>query len=107
MILRAADRDGDGMVDCEELIKLFEEEEDPEVKMKTFFRMFDVNRNGQICKKELENLNTFLGDGEIEPIDEETREMINKCMETFDADGDGVLNYEEFSKLMEEIYDSD
>ena len=27
MILRVADRDGDGMVDCEELIKLFKEEE--------------------------------------------------------------------------------
>ena len=107
LTLRAADRDGDGMVDCDELIKLFmfEEKVDPEEKMKTWFRMFDVNRNGQICKKELENLNTFLGDGEIEPIDEETREMINKCMKEFDADGDGVLNYEEFSKLMGAIED--
>ena len=107
-ILRAADRDGDGMVDCDELIKLFKEEGDLEETIKTFFRMFDVNRNGQICKKELENLIKFFGDGHDMPITEEAREIINKCMKKFDADGDGVLNYEEFSKLMmEEIYDSD
>ena len=100
MILRVADRDGDGMVDCDELIKLFEEEEDPEEKMKTCFRMFDVNRNGQICKKELEK--NFFGDGEDELMDEGIRDMVNKVMETFDADGDGVLNYEEFSKMMED-----
>ena len=108
MFFRAADRDGDGMVDCDELIKLFKEEGDLEGTIKTFFRMFDVNRNGQICKKELENLIKFFGDGHDMPITEEAREIINKCMKKFDADGDGVLNYEEFSKLMmEEIYDSD
>ena len=109
MFFRAADRDGDGMVDWEELIKWFKDDEDPEEKMRTSFRIFDVNRNGKICKNELENLRKLFGDGENEPETEETWEMINKIMKKFDEDGDGVLNYQEFSKLMKEeiISDSD
>ena len=70
--------------------------------------MFDVDRNGKICIKELEKLRKFFGDGDDEPETEETREMINRTMSQFDEDGDGVLNYQEFYKLMEEIVsDSD
>ena len=106
MLMRALDDDGDKMLNYEELAKLFTENKKPGEKWKILFRMVDVQLDGKLCKKDIAKLRFMFEDGD--ETSDETKDKVNSAIKTFDEDGDGLLNYEEFCKLMEDEYsDSD
>jgi len=57
------------------------------------FRVLDKDGSGTISAKSFTHLMTHIGD---KLSNEEVEEMINEA----DKDGDGVLNYEEFVKML-------
>jgi Ca2+-binding EF-hand superfamily protein len=56
-------------------------------------RVFDKNSDGKICAAELTEVMKSLGE-ELTPSE------IAKMMREADIDGDGVINIEEFKKLL-------
>ena len=105
MIMRVVDSDGDRILNYEELTLLFTTDKKPGGKWKTLFRMVDVNSDGKLCKKDIAKLMKIFNEDTDDTL-EETKERINLIIKTFDEDGDGLLNYKEFCKLMAD-YDSD
>ncbi|KAF3785707.1 Calmodulin [Nymphaea thermarum] len=68
-------------------------ETDAEEELKEAFKVFDKDQNGYISAEELRNVMINLGE---KLTDEEARQMISEA----DTDGDGLVNYEEFVKIM-------
>jgi calcium-dependent protein kinase len=60
------------------------------------FRVFDRDGNGQISRKELEEV---LGNDEVR--DEVGQDMIDKIIGETDTDGDGNISFEEFMAMMQ------
>jgi len=100
MFMRIVDDDGDKMLNYEELAKLFTNEKyKPGERWKNLFKMVDVESDGKLCKKDIAKLMKIY-DEETDDSLEETKERINHTIKTFDEDGDELLNYPEFCKLM-------
>ena len=57
------------------------------------FEMFDVNKDGSISKKELENILRSLNE---DPEEEEIQQLLDEV----DVDGNGEIDFEEFVALM-------
>lgn len=102
------DTNGDGLIDFDEFCKLFdpkssrdeeeeeEEEEEREIgDWKEAFDVFDGNRDGVITVEELGLVLSSLGFTEGNKL-EYCKEMIRKV----DIDGDGMVNFVEFKKMM-------
>ena len=60
------------------------------------FRVFDEDANGYISAEELYRVLGSLSGGAQQPTMEECKNMI--C--SVDADGDGLVDFEEFQKMM-------
>ena len=76
-------------------------EKDPKEEAKMMFKMFDSNTDGFISKKELAGfLKEMAGDDDED--DSMIRMMSNVMLASADEDEDGKLNYEEFSKMMDD-----
>jgi len=92
-ILKGVDIDYNGAINYTEFIaatldqdKIIKEK----LKLKDAFNVFDVNKDGKIDEEELKAV--------LESDDCETfKEMIREC----DTDGDGKLDYNEFTKMIE------
>merc|ERR1712091_247969 len=67
--------------------------EQMEEEIKNSFLTFDADGSGFITREELIETLTTMGD----PVDEET---ITGMIQEADVDGDGKINYEEFTKIM-------
>ncbi|KAK7347550.1 hypothetical protein VNO80_22083 [Phaseolus coccineus] len=110
------DSNGDGLIDFEEFCLLTSEcmggnkegggekeggvgmegeEEDEEVNLKEAFDVFDKDNDGLISVEELALVLTSLGLNEGRKT-EECKEMIKKV----DMDGDGMVNFKEFKRMM-------
>ncbi|CAI9782446.1 unnamed protein product [Fraxinus pennsylvanica] len=103
-IVEKIDSNGDGLVDFDEFCKLFdpkssrdeeEEEERESGYWKEAFDIFDGNRDGVITVEELGLVLSSLGFTEGNKL-EYCKEMIRKV----DIDGDGMVNFVEFKKMM-------
>ncbi|XP_021297668.1 probable calcium-binding protein CML45 [Herrania umbratica] len=82
----------------DELSRLFEEEPSLE-EVKQAFDVFDVNKDGFIDAEELQRVLCILGLKEGLNL-----ENCNKMIKTFDEDGDGRIDFQEFVKFMESSF---
>ena len=95
-IISEVDLDGNGNIDFNEFITIMQKrtrDSDPEEEIISAFRVFDKDGNGTLSTKELRHVMTTIGD---KLTDEEVDQMIEEA----DVDGDGVINYEEFVRMM-------
>ncbi|KAF8400613.1 hypothetical protein HHK36_013912 [Tetracentron sinense] len=106
------DSNGDGLIDMDEFSEMYgsmgsggeeasrkdgeeEEEEDGEGELKEAFDVFDGNGDGLITVEELSLVLSSLGLKKGMRM-EDCKEMIQKV----DLDGDGMVNFEEFKRMM-------
>ena len=90
------DKDKDGKIDFDEFMILMTNnspETQAEEEVINAFRVFDKEGNGLIASSELKHIMMTIGDKMTE---EEADEMVNEA----DIDEDGMINYEEFVRMM-------
>lgn len=90
------DADGNGTIDFPEFLNLMAhkmKDTDSEEELREAFKVFDKDENGFISAAELRHVMCNLGE---KLTDEEVNEMIREA----DTDGDGLVNYEEFVRMM-------
>ena len=102
-MINEVDADGNGTIDFPEFLTMMArkmKDTDSEEEIKEAFKVFDKDGNGFISSAELRHVMTNLGE---KLTDEEVDEMIREA----DVDGDGQINYEEFVKMMVDLYNLD
>jgi len=96
-LIDEVDSDRSGSLEFDEFVDLmaatFKSKEEQEEEIRAAFLTFDADGSGFITREELIVTLTTMGD----PIDEET---INLMVAEADKDGDGQINYREFTKIM-------
>ncbi len=95
-MMEEADLNKDGKIDFEEFLSLMTRnspETQTEDEVINAFRVFDKEGNGLISSAELKHIMMTIGDKMTE---EEADEMVNEA----DIDEDGMINYEEFVRMM-------
>lgn len=96
IMIKEVDADGDGFINLQEFVELNTKDIDSnEVleNLKDAFSVFDIDKNGSITAEELQNVLGSLGE---ECSLAECRKMITGV----DADGDGMISFEEFKVMM-------
>ena len=95
-MMEEVDLNKDGKIDFEEFLSLMTRnspETQTEDEVINAFRVFDKEGNGLISSAELKHIMMTIGDKMTE---EEADEMVNEA----DIDEDGMINYEEFVRMM-------
>merc|ERR1712093_822286 len=96
-LMEEVDKDKSGTIEFEEFVDLMartnKTHEQMEEEIKNAFLTFDADGSGFITREELVETLTTMGD----PVDEET---INGMIAEADLDGDGKIDYKEFTKIM-------
>jgi len=99
-IIRQVDTDKNGTVEFEEFVKLMEDYEehylrhtDEDVQLFEAFKMFDHNGDNVIDAQEIKLTMQFLGE---DISDRDVAAMIKEA----DMDNDGMINFEEFKRMM-------
>merc|ERR1712106_792157 len=103
MTIRMCAHDETRKIKPEELISFMidgPKEKDPKEVAKGMFRMFDTDKDGYFSKKELgAYLKEMMGDDDDDWFINTTAKMM---LAVHDEDEDGKLNYEEFTKMIED-----
>eukprot|EP01065_Artemidia_motanka_P021933 TRINITY_DN2614_c2_g1_i1.p1 TRINITY_DN2614_c2_g1~~TRINITY_DN2614_c2_g1_i1.p1 ORF type:complete len:151 (+),score=27.77 TRINITY_DN2614_c2_g1_i1:108-560(+) len=96
-LIKEADMDNNGVIDFPEFLTIMahrmEKTQDADEDLKETFRFYDINGTGYISPSNLQFAMNKLG---LRMTAEEADEMIREA----DLTGDGVMNYEEFRKMM-------
>ena len=95
-MMREVDLNQDGKIDFDEFMILMTRsspDTQTEEEVINAFRVFDKEGNGLIASSELKHIMMTIGDKMTE---EEADEMVNEA----DIDEDGMINYEEFVRMM-------
>ncbi|VAI13242.1 unnamed protein product [Triticum turgidum subsp. durum] len=102
-MVRDVDADGNGTIEFAEFLALMSRKADadadaadaadPEEELREAFRVFDKDHDGHISKAELRHVMISLGE---KLTDEEVDGMIQEA----DLDGDGLVNFDEFVRMM-------
>lgn len=88
-ILKGVDIDSNGAINYNEFIAATMDQQQHLEKIKDAFSVFDVNKDGVIDSKELQ-----------EVLESENSEVMKLIISECDVNGDGKINFDEFSKLM-------
>ncbi|XP_006819033.1 neo-calmodulin-like [Saccoglossus kowalevskii] len=100
-IVNEVDADGDGTIDFDEFIDMMTKrmkrlkDVDPIKELQETFRVFDKDNDGFISNEEIRHIMKSLG---VILTEEEGEEMIKEA----DADGDGLVSFQDFVKMMGE-----
>ena len=97
-VVVSSDSNGDGFLDMKEFIQFMgsdsdQGEEEEERELREAFAMYEMKGEGCITAKSLRRMLSRLG----------TSKAVEECMTMickFDANGDGVLSFEEFKAMM-------
>merc|ERR1712230_59806 len=96
-LMEEVDKDKSGTIEFDEFVDLMartnKSKDQMEEEIKNAFLTFDADNSGYITREELVETLTTMGD----PVDEET---INGMIAEADLDGDGKIDYKEFTKIM-------
>merc|ERR1712072_1458001 len=96
-LMEEVDKDKSGAIEFEEFVDLMsrtnKSKDQMQNEIREAFLTFDADGSGYITRDELVETLTTMGD----PVDEE---VINGMIQEADLDGDGKINYEEFTKIM-------
>ncbi|CAL9081309.1 unnamed protein product [Musa acuminata var. zebrina] len=95
-MIREVDVNGNGTIEFNEFFNIMAwkmKEADAEEEMREAFKVFDKDQNGYISDSELMSVMINLGE---EVTDDEVKEMIREA----DINGDGQVDFYEFSKMM-------
>ncbi|KAG8382707.1 hypothetical protein BUALT_Bualt05G0105400 [Buddleja alternifolia] len=96
IMIREVDSDGDGFIDLQEFVELNTKDIDHDevlANLKDAFQVFDIDKNGSISAEELQDVLKSLGE---ECTLAECRKMISGV----DADGNGMISFDEFKVMM-------
>ncbi|KAI7902973.1 uncharacterized protein BX663DRAFT_509057 [Cokeromyces recurvatus] len=93
--IRAADAKGNGKIDFEDFLAVMtkQHEIDSEAGVYKVFHLLDTDNDGQISGADLKRGASLFGKSLTETD-------IEEMMASADVDGDGMINYEEFLKIM-------
>ncbi|KAK7345922.1 hypothetical protein VNO77_16538 [Canavalia gladiata] len=95
-MINEVDANGNGIIEFFEFLNLMAsqtKETDVEEDLREAFKVFDKDQNGYISASELRHVMINLGE---KVSGEEVEQMIKEV----DLDGDGLVNYDEFVKMM-------
>ena len=96
-VMRDHDSDGDGLMDFGDFMRLMEmgrEQDQEEEDLKRAFEMFETEKgSGRITPGGLQQVLGRLGEAR-------TREECAAMIGAYDLDGNGVLDYQEFHRMM-------
>nr|XP_022330789.1 calmodulin-like [Crassostrea virginica] len=101
-MIQEVDVDGNGTIDFDEFLQMMAKkmkDTDSEEELKSAFKVFDRDNTGFITGPNLRVVMTNLGE---KLTDEEVEEMIREA----DADGDGLINYQEYREAFN-LFDKD
>lgn len=91
---KVADSDGDGFIDFEEFTKVHRAEGGVKTSdIQGAFRVYDLDGNGKISAEELLEVMRRIGE-------RSSLEACRKMIRGVDADGDGLINMDEFTIMM-------
>ncbi|KAK9108451.1 hypothetical protein Syun_024462 [Stephania yunnanensis] len=94
-VVKSLDSDGDGLLGMEDFVRLMMGNKGEEEKeMKEAFRMYLMEGSEHITPKSLKRMLSRLG--ESRTVDE-----CSLMISSFDLNGDGVLNFDEFMVMMQ------
>ncbi|KAL9685367.1 hypothetical protein QQ045_022817 [Rhodiola kirilowii] len=95
-MISEVDTSGSGGIELGEFLRLMSKkikEVDAEGELREAFKVFDKNQDGFISPNELKHVMANLGE---KLTDKEAEQMIREA----DLDGDGLVNYDEFARIM-------
>ncbi|RZB49559.1 Calmodulin-like protein 8 isoform B [Glycine soja] len=96
IMMNEVDMDGNGTIEFGEFLNLMArkmKETEAEEELKEAFRVFDKDHDGYISPSELRSVMRTIGE---KVTDEEVEQMVKEA----DLDGDGLIDYEEFVRMM-------
>ncbi|KAL0225146.1 hypothetical protein RCL1_003058 [Eukaryota sp. TZLM3-RCL] len=96
----------DKLIDFKQFIttlNVFSPKADRKTKLKAAFEIFDLNDDGVIAADDLEQIIKFIIGNFHDLSDEQIHFLVSKSLKEADTDGNGELDFEEFSRTMESI----
>lgn len=96
------DEDGGGDVDFQEFVSglsAFSSKGNKEQKLRFAFKVYDIDRDGFISNGELFIVLKMMVGSNLK--DQQLQQIVDKTIMEADLDGDGKINFEEFTKMVE------
>ncbi|KAJ9652233.1 Calcineurin subunit B [Neophaeococcomyces mojaviensis] len=96
------DEDGGGDVDFQEFVlglSAFSSKGNKEEKLKFAFKVYDIDRDGYISNGELFIVLKMMVGSNLK--DQQLQQIVDKTIMEADRDGDGMISFEEFTRMVE------